>query len=341
MSDISIKNISKNSNQKIYSIQVMRAIAALMVMLAHFISDGVKYNKISSNFEIYKPFLLRGVDIFFFISGFIITLLYVTKNDSCKQFIKKRAIRILPTYYIFTLIAFGVWLVKPNLFNNSVGNKTDIIASFILIPSKTNYLHLLSVTWTLCFEVWFYAFFALSIAFFRKNILIPITLYAIYLLPFLNLKLFIGNTFSSLINSPYCLEFLSGSLFCSIYSFKNYKAIPGIIIALLGLYIADYNIFIVTLISVSLFLLLELYCKYLPVSQTLILLGDSSYSLYLSHLLVMGVIKHIWDKLNFTGNFMNIIWIISMIVGPIIFNMIYYKFIDLKIVQYLRKKFIA
>ncbi|AZL16390.1 hypothetical protein EF513_07625 [Rickettsiales endosymbiont of Stachyamoeba lipophora] len=52
-----------------------------------------------------KLYLLKGVDIFFFISGVVICY----QNDSCSQFIKKRAIRILPTYYIFTFLAiFGV-----------------------------------------------------------------------------------------------------------------------------------------------------------------------------------------------------------------------------------------
>ncbi|AZL16375.1 acyltransferase family protein [Rickettsiales endosymbiont of Stachyamoeba lipophora] len=346
-----ITKINQLSHQtlphKIYSIQLMRAIAALMVMFAHFLSDAEKYNKITTNIGTIKPYLLNGVDIFFFISGFVITLLYVTKNDSCSQFIKKRAIRILPTYYIFTFLAFCMWLIKPTLFNNAVDNRTDILASFLLIPSKPDHLHLLSVAWTLCFEVWFYAFFALSIALFKRAVIIPITLYTVYL-SFLLLSKNYGvattpdNSFLNLLNSAYCLEFLTGSLFCYIYSFKKFKVIPILFLALGGLWIADTSMLLVTLMGIFLFLSLEIYSKYLPVPKFFILLGDSSYSLYLSHLLIMGAVKHIWDRfLGFaSGDLVNIIWMLSMILASIMFNLIYYKLIDQKTNQYLCKKFL-
>lgn len=336
-----------NSSNKIDSIQIMRAIAALMVLFAHFITDAIKYNKINSSFYILKPFLLKGVDIFFFISGFIITLLYLTKNDTLATFIKKRGIRILPTYYIFTLLAFGMWIIKPTFFNNSVGNRTDILASFLLMPSKPEYLHLLSVTWTLCFEIWFYLFFAISIAFFRKKIFIPIALYSMYLsiLPILsNYGINMPNsTFFHLLNSPYCLEFLAGGIFCYIYSFKNFKALLILVLALAGLGISNTDMLLFTILSIILFLALEFGGKYLPekIAKFLILIGDSSYSLYLSHLLVMGAVKHIWEKSGFrTGEMAHLLWIGSMLMGPIVFNWIYYKLIDQKINQYLHKKFL-
>jgi peptidoglycan/LPS O-acetylase OafA/YrhL len=92
---------------KINSIQYLRAIAAILVVYAHslnFIGNG---NSIQANFYYLKNFGAIGVDIFFVISGFIIT--YVSYNlnglNDFIVFIKKRFVRINPTYYFASTLA--------------------------------------------------------------------------------------------------------------------------------------------------------------------------------------------------------------------------------------------
>lgn len=81
----------------INSIQYLRAIAALYVVLLHT-SDKLELQNSFTNIGV------SGVDLFFIISGFIITYIEVNNNTSdWKEFILKRFIRIIPLYWILTI----------------------------------------------------------------------------------------------------------------------------------------------------------------------------------------------------------------------------------------------
>jgi len=86
------------------SIQVLRAIAALLVVLEHvrFLNCGA-----------------FGVDIFFCISGFMIMF---STHKSTRHFIKKRFIRILPLYYIMTFGTFLLLILFPSMFEQTKAN---------------------------------------------------------------------------------------------------------------------------------------------------------------------------------------------------------------------------
>lgn len=87
----------------------LRAIAVLMVVLFHMNADWI-------------PGGFIGVDIFFVISGYIITsAIYpqiVNKEFSFNQFYVKRIKRILPLFYLvaMTSLVFAYWLYTPNDF---------------------------------------------------------------------------------------------------------------------------------------------------------------------------------------------------------------------------------
>lgn len=98
------------SNLKYRSdIDGLRAIAVLMVILFHMNADWI-------------PGGFIGVDIFFVISGYIITsVIYpqiVNKEFSFNQFYIKRIKRILPLFYLvaMTSLIFAYWLYTPNDF---------------------------------------------------------------------------------------------------------------------------------------------------------------------------------------------------------------------------------
>ena len=71
-------------------IQILRGIAVIYVILFHL------------NLDFFHSGFL-GVDVFFVISGFLMTVLY--KNSTAIDFYKKRAKRLLPAYF-FTLFFF-------------------------------------------------------------------------------------------------------------------------------------------------------------------------------------------------------------------------------------------
>lgn len=129
------------------SIQVLRAIAALFVILEHvrFLNCGA-----------------FGVDIFFCISGFMIMF---STHASTKHFIKKRAIRLLPLYYIMTFGTFLLLLLFPSMFEQTKANPVFLIKSLLFIPFDIGngiLQPLMRIGWTINCEIFFYVLFFIA-----------------------------------------------------------------------------------------------------------------------------------------------------------------------------------
>jgi peptidoglycan/LPS O-acetylase OafA/YrhL len=98
-----------NVSQRLPGLDGMRAIAVSFVLFSHvFASEGWVYR--DWTFQLQRIFSgLVGVQVFFTISGFIITLLLLREKQasgtiSLKQFWLRRAIRILPPALAFLLV---------------------------------------------------------------------------------------------------------------------------------------------------------------------------------------------------------------------------------------------
>ena len=149
-------------------IQVLRGLFLMLPVFHHLTANMNKMGIPIVLNSLQDQLLHRSVDIFFFISGFIIS--YIQKdNYNPINFLYKRLKRILPLYYIVSCIILFVYLYDFTLFNNSTGNKTDILSSFLLIQAKSGYAPLLNVSWSLCYEVIFYFLFSVGIFIFRER----------------------------------------------------------------------------------------------------------------------------------------------------------------------------
>jgi len=137
------------------NLNTLRAFAALCVVYFHITSDAGLNLPINIG--------TRGVDIFFVISGFIIT--YVSTKNS-EQFFARRLIRIVPFYWAATLGVFAIAVVFPNLFHNTRADVVQLLCSLFFLPRETTYAGLfptLILGWSLNYEMYFYALFALSL----------------------------------------------------------------------------------------------------------------------------------------------------------------------------------
>ena len=110
---------------KLNSIQFLRAVAALLVVYEHSMDVLVNYGvSWQQNFYHLNGFGCIGVDLFFVISGFIIT--YVASKyrgfDEGMQFLEKRFWRINPIYYIATIFCLIVALIPLALSNKSISS---------------------------------------------------------------------------------------------------------------------------------------------------------------------------------------------------------------------------
>ena len=121
-----------------------------------------------------------AVDLFFVISGFI--LMYSTEPKepvmleepvSAGRFLKKRLVRVVPLYWIMTLFMYLLISVMPSLSIMSEAKLPDLIRSLLFIPfenSRGYCAPILSLGWTLQYEILLYLLFAVSMSInFRKR----------------------------------------------------------------------------------------------------------------------------------------------------------------------------
>ncbi|AKU89843.1 acyltransferase family protein [Vulgatibacter incomptus] len=91
----------------------VRGLAVLLVLLLHFVGNTTATNRFESALLFVSGYGMLGVDLFFVLSGFLITgILYDSRGAPgyFRNFYMRRVLRIFPLYY-GTLIAF--FLVAP------------------------------------------------------------------------------------------------------------------------------------------------------------------------------------------------------------------------------------
>jgi peptidoglycan/LPS O-acetylase OafA/YrhL len=146
--------------RKIETLDGLRGFAILMVIYHHLphIEGWTVFNRLPSLLH----FGYLGVDVFFVLSGFLITRILINEKKkntfSFKIFYFKRALRIFPIYYL-VLIVIGItysWNgMLPNVFYVS-----NYYYSFNTVP------HPLRHTWSLSVEEHFYLVWPLVLHFF-------------------------------------------------------------------------------------------------------------------------------------------------------------------------------
>lgn len=157
---------ARNDTVPLNSVQVLRAIAALLVIFAHIYPETLVFGP-----STFPNFFLGaiGVDLFFVISGFI--MVYASEPmfgrlASAPLFMARRIVRIVPLYWLATTVFLGY------LFWSTRGNPIpdlplhSIVRSYFFIPADrpvTGYFPALSAGWTLYYEMFFYSVFAVAI----------------------------------------------------------------------------------------------------------------------------------------------------------------------------------
>lgn len=146
-----------SGGEKLPGLQALRAAAVLPVVLFHLMTVEARYGGGPGQLPAASELGMAGVDLFFAISGFVMTLLIAGRFRSAREsgrFLWRRATRIYPPYWFYTLIILAVYAVRPGWVNSSQGGLPDLAASFLLLPAEG--LPVLMVGWTLVHEVYFY-----------------------------------------------------------------------------------------------------------------------------------------------------------------------------------------
>jgi peptidoglycan/LPS O-acetylase OafA/YrhL len=180
--------------QKIPQLDGVRGIAVLMVVLLHA-SD--KYPTLGL-----QPFFRNGwmgVDLFFVLSGFLITRILLQTKDSgyyFRNFYARRCLRIWPLYYSVLLLMFVlIPLARPSDAATVFESRSSpwwaypLFLQNFLVPVPTMATGPLGVTWSLAIEEQFYLLWPLVIRHFTTQQLRRIAIGAVCVSPVLRMIL--------------------------------------------------------------------------------------------------------------------------------------------------------
>jgi len=335
-------------------LQVLRGLAALMIVFLHLgVAEG-RYGDLQG-FRFLDGFKIgaAGVDIFFVISGLVMILVTWNRSASPGVFLRHRLTRIYPNYWIYFLLVTLVWLIQPNWVNSSLAGTPDFLASFFLVPTRG--FPVVNVAWTLEFEIFFYLVFTGLLTLKSEGMGARIALVMAGLV-------LIGQTaepqtvFLERITHPLILEFAVGAWLGSLILGKHLNWTPWTILlgvlslvayqlgfsvaAWLGLpdpfqRVVDFGIPAVLLVMGVISLDLKWEIHY-PVLFTR--LGDASYTLYLSHVLVISALGRIWQKFELNHVMPNMIFLLILLTACAGYALLAFRWIEKPLLIFLRNK---
>lgn len=164
-------NGGKGGNDGIIGIQAARYVAAVAVLIDHYVIHMCEQGMLSRD---WLPFAYRmgalGVCMFFAISGFVMV---VSNRDKFQlpwgsaDFLARRVIRIWPMYFLATMIVFALRAGADPLY--TVENLAKSLAFVPYVGAEDLYRPILGKGWTLNYEMFFYAIFAACLAFPKKT----------------------------------------------------------------------------------------------------------------------------------------------------------------------------
>lgn len=301
------------SYQRLSNVQAMRGLAALLVLLAHLGGlGGIRPQLPTFN----ASWAVSGVDVFFVVSGFI--MYHVTRNawGNFPHFISSRAARIYPLWWI-CLIIEAPWIV--NYFTGSFDEYFPYaLRSLLLLPALNpggELYPILVPGWTLMYEMFFYLSFALVMATQRRYVSVKILLIFVCCYVARSAIHFDPATHVFL-SQPIYIEFIYGIVIGELAERRRLsgRVVGGLLLAAC----AAVTVFAVCdRVSVGTFdpmrflyyglpaaavVALAIWLEGLNVTspRALVVLGDASYSIYLTHEFVLLAVPDYLARLSFT-----------------------------------------
>ncbi|SIT96199.1 Peptidoglycan/LPS O-acetylase OafA/YrhL, contains acyltransferase and SGNH-hydrolase domains [Epilithonimonas bovis DSM 19482] len=274
---------------RIKELDVFRGFAALAVVLYHYTTMYNKMCNVSSSWEL--PYGWLGVPVFFILSGFVIYLT-VDKSKSAIDFLKKRFIRLYPTYWLCLLITLCIEYFS-GMFLADLTWK-DILMNFTMFQQFFNLRHVDGAYWSLLPELLFYGLMAFlmkikkvrSYYLYNAILLIIGIIHLVFPLPIIG----------KILSIHYILLFMIGIAFYRIYNKMNTKwdyvfIIFNYIVGTKLYFNAQehhsisnvFSYFSLALIICLYYLFVKGCFSFLAKFRVLIFFGNISYALYLIH----------------------------------------------------------
>lgn len=355
------------TKDKFHSFDALRFLSFLIVFTSHLPFDIFS----NSNFIFLKDIGHVGVYFFFTLSGFLITyiLLNEKKNAqqiSLKNFFIRRILRIWPLFYLMILFAY----LSPHIitflgitYSNEGYQPNYFLTCLFLENYHTIYSNQfpnvmpLPVFWSLCVEEHFYIIWGL-ILYYTSIKKVPFLILLFLILPVISRYFFIQNELKTIDLSTTIDLFMYGAI--PAYLYVNHKEklikiieaksnylkasilITTIIVVLSSASFEYKNLKFLepTLLGILFCLTLSIFLpskNIFKITDKNIIskLGVFTYSLYLTHILIISFLRKITFKwnLNFDQNelvFFSISLILTIVISYFSYNFIEKPFLQLK-----------
>jgi exopolysaccharide production protein ExoZ len=267
---------------KLYSIQALRGLGALAVVIFHALS--------------LFPFITfragaAGVDLFFVISGIVMSM-SITEKTKPVGFMIRRFIRVAPMYWIATTLAIFYFASRYHMTIST----EHIITSYLFLPPPAEYvLPILYPGWTLNFEMFFYLVLSILILINNNTIYTAISILLILGSISKNVSGVAGSYYLTEGLLEFALGLIIGQLIKSGYAPQKIPSIilitSSIIIFSTSSHFKSEGVIAWGIPSALLILgCLGFESSKFIRSQIVQFLGEASYSIYLFHAIAIWII---------------------------------------------------
>ena len=339
-------------NNKISSIELIRFLAALSVVVYHYHYVFNDFNELTiqelpffSFLSVFYKYGTYAVHIFFTISGFIFSYVYLSqKNIKAKEFFVNRFARLYPLHFITLLAVMFLSLANTEFsdyfINAFIPIYTDLY-HFILQLFFVSYWGLQksfsfnTPSWSISIEILMYIIFFLSAKSLNKY---KITLPTLIILFFLTSYKF-TNMFSF---DEYALLFFSGILIYQISKFKKKNLlISASFLILIFSIIGNFKVLLFCPSFLILLIHLDKLLKNKKISELFNFSGGLSYSIYMLHfpLMVLFLLFEylaVIDEKFYLSSYFFVFFILLLI----FISIISFKFFEYTLNKIIRKFFL-
>jgi peptidoglycan/LPS O-acetylase OafA/YrhL len=352
---------SPSPSSKLSSLEAVRAVAALLVVLMHA-THLMRVPQFSGHVGLggIFDFGYVGVDVFFVLSGFIITYVHHAELGAgaghWRDFLWKRFVRVFPIYWLVLALS-----VLPSLLARLAGGRRplldiglDAVPGTVLLWLGGGLPEYVGVAWSLQFEVLFYLSFCAMLL----HVGFGLALYAAWA------ALSVSQAFGGLpgpmplsMSDPVCLEFLMGVLAGLLARRVSLPLLRG-----QGLMVAAALVAAILyerlgpqgahafggrvalgLAAAALILTLVAWERRRPVRvpRPLAALGATSYSLYLSHCLLINIALAALVKVGLYRVLPEAVLFLVAMAVAVLGGWALGRWVELPVVAWLRRRYAA
>ena len=288
--------------------QALRGLAAFLILAKHALYEVDLISPIDFNYGNYQYYIV-GIDIFFVLSGFIMVYMSWGKSGvgAAKDFMLRRIIRIVPVYWFYTALLAVVALTIPQVLGKAEFDTIEFFKSLFFIPyfNGENLQPFLANGWTLNYEMYFYTIFAVCLILPARYSLMALS--AVFFTIVLTDGFGIEGQIANFYTRPIILEFLAGALIGYFYmkgvrlpAWCFWLGIFFTTAAMIALLYTDsllakgidYNMPMIAIVMITL-LVLPHHADVFKMPRWSVLIGDASYTIYLSHPFAIGAVTQL------------------------------------------------